>query len=41
MSMFFEANVKGAVLLKSMQEAHEAKAPVVMYELTCHPQGAG
>ena len=41
MSMFFKANVKGAALHKSMQEAHEAKAPVVMYGLACHTQGAG
>ena len=40
-SMFFETNVKGAALLKSMQDAHEKKAPVAMYGLTCHPQGAG
>ena len=40
MSMFFEANVKGAALLKSMQEAHTAKAPVAMYGLMCTPQGA-
>ena len=39
MSMFFEANVKGAALLKSMQEAHTAKAPVAIYGLMCAPPG--
>ena len=37
MSMFFEANVKGAALLKSMQEAHTAKALVAIYGLMCTP----
>ena len=38
MSMFVGASAEGAALLKSMQEAHEAKAPVAMYGLTCHPR---
>ena len=41
MSMFCGVNVNGAALLRSMQEAHEAKAPVAMYGLTCQPQGKG
>ena len=41
MAMFFETNAKGAALLKSMQDAHETKAPVAMYGLMCNPQGEG
>ena len=39
MSIFFETNVKGAALLKSMQETHMAKTPLAMYGLMCTPQG--
>ena len=40
-SMFFETNVKGAALLKSVQEAHMAKTPIAMYGLICTPQTRG
>ena len=38
-AVFFQADVKGAALLKSMQEAHMGKVPVAMYGLTCTPHG--
>ena len=41
MSMFFDVTTAGTALLESMQEAHNAKAPVAMYGLTCAPQGKG
>ena len=38
-TVFFDDTIAGAALLKSMQEAAAANAPLALFGLTCSPHG--